>query len=57
MAGGTKGFEVEQLAVAYSPEELSRLEVEFQKKYDSINYGWNKISVQKLQVKEMQKSL
>jgi len=38
------GFQIEEIAVGYSPEELSKLEEKFIKKYDSIKKGWNKIT-------------
>jgi len=37
-------FKIEELAIAYSDEELCKLESEFIKKYDSKKTGWNKIS-------------
>jgi len=35
-------FKIEELAIAYSDEELCKLESEFIKKFDSIKTGWNK---------------
>jgi hypothetical protein len=46
-----KGFEVEELAIAYSPEDLSKKEKFFIEKYDSIKKGWNKITASSTTVK------
>ena len=38
------GFKVEELAIAYSPQELAKLEAHYIKHHDSIRKGWNKIT-------------
>jgi hypothetical protein len=43
-AHGLKGFVVEELDRAFSPAQLSEQEKHYQDKYDSIKYGWNKIT-------------
>lgn len=43
-AYGLKGFVVEELDRAFSPAQLSEQEKFYQDKYDSIKYGWNKIT-------------
>ena len=48
-------FKIEELTVAYSPEELSQKESEFIKRYDSIQQGWNKITASSSKTKRGQK--
>ena len=60
-ANGFSGFHVEELDSAETAEELAQKEGEYQKKYDSINNGWNKIfaplTINKVDVSSIQISL
>lgn len=43
-----KGFHVEELCVAYSLQDLAEKELFFQRKFDSIDNGWNKIAASRI---------
>jgi transposase-like protein len=60
-ANGFSGFIVEELDSAKTAEELAQKEAHYQKEYDSINNGWNKIiapsTINKLDLSAVQISL
>ena len=60
-ANGFSGFIVEELDSAKTAEELAQKEAQYQKEYDSINNGWNKIiapsTINKLDLSAVQISL
>jgi len=60
-AQGFSGFNVEELDSATSADELAKKEGKYQKEYDSINNGWNKIiapeTINKLDLSSVQINL